>query len=505
MSAEDLASLTITTKEDDRKLILQYVNHIFKNDASTKSTIPVDPSNMDSVKKIVSDGIVIGKMMQMAKPSSISEGALNTGGKKTAFQVNANLQAVLDGLRDVGLRGYENLKPDDLGEPEEKLVLELTEKILKLVLFKDISQKKFAGVLDLKGLTPNLSMSAAPAAKTSQFKVAKKMPVEDIMVMWFNQHVRAFGYNALVKSVGDISVKAWAHFTYSLDPKNIKMNLSLSDDDLAKWVIATLTELDRCHFLSESVILDKNARMITYFIATQMSELPLFSNFYADSLDKIFAMTDKKEAAYAQWILTMPGFNTDDVYASLKDGVSIFHIIDYAKPGKADWKRVNKGKLNPFKAAGNWKLANETICGLVRFPPSVEDSNLAQGDIEKIKLLVDVLLEEYTKEHSAIPDDELLKWANEVLVAGKKPEIKSLKDESLKTIIPLANVLQAIAPKCIDDSKLKGDAAEAAKYLLKASFQLGVHSMVTVDDLVAGKVTAVKCYLGDVKSVLERK
>ena len=65
-------------------------------------------------------------------------------------------------------------------------------------------------------------------------------------------------------------------------------------------------------------------------------------------------------------------------------------LIDEAMPGKVDWTKVNKGKLNNFKANDNWKYAMSLVFSLTRFPPQMEEHQLSGGDESKITVLVDV-------------------------------------------------------------------------------------------------------------------
>ena len=176
-------------------------------------------------------------------------------------------------------------------------------------------------------------------------------------------------------------------------------------------VVSTLKTLGLDYFVTEAEIKDQNGNMFTYFFAQLLRTAPLANKYWAELGDKIVGEKDAQAAAYFAWLNGMGTFRTTDVRESMLNGVDIFYAIDKALPGKLNWTNVNKGKLNQFKAQGNWKIAMDMILPLTRFPPSLEVHEL-HGNEDKVFQLVKVLYEYDLKQNlvAKVPAADLLAW-----------------------------------------------------------------------------------------------
>lgn len=151
-----------------------------------------------------------------------------------------------------------------------------------------------------------------------------------------------------------------------------------------------------------------------------------------------------------------------NLFEDLKDGLILLQAFDKVIPNFVNWRAVNKKQpLSRFKAIENTNyavhLGQERGFSLV----GIQGADIADGTRTLTLALVWQLMREniihtlqsLTKGGRAVTDQDMVRWANEMVQrGGKQSRMQSFRDPSLRTGLFFLDVLNGLKPGYVDYS-----------------------------------------------------
>ena len=162
----------------DKDLMKAYIDTINKelcDDADTKNKVPIDKDNEEVFDKL-KDGVIFGKLMNLADKDALDEDTLKTGDELSDDDKNNNLDKVVDAADKLGCP--HKASKDDIANGKKK---------------KD--QDLLGDVLGKIKVTPKLvkeDPDADDLVQEGETKddLANKVPIDDFLKRWTNKHLK---------------------------------------------------------------------------------------------------------------------------------------------------------------------------------------------------------------------------------------------------------------------------------------------------------------------------
>uniref|UniRef100_A0A665T7W1 Plastin-3 n=1 Tax=Echeneis naucrates TaxID=173247 RepID=A0A665T7W1_ECHNA len=466
--------------EQERFAFANYINSSLEKDPDCKHVLPINP-NTEHLFKAVSDGILLCKLINLSVPDTIDERTINKK-KLTAFTTQENLNLALNSASAIGCQVV-NIGAQDLKEGKPHLVLGLLWQIIKIGLFADIE------------LSRNEAIAALLEEGESLEELMKLTP-EELLLRWANFHLKKVGMS-ISNFSGDIKdSKAYFHLLEQIAPDGSKEDVPRVDidmsgvyeKDLMKRAECMLKQADRLgcrQFVTATDVVSGNAKLNMAFVATLFNKHP--------------ALTKPENQ---DWVLGSK--NTIVVCLDLQDAMVILQLYEKIKV-PVDWD--NRVNLPPFKGIGGGHLKKIENCNYaVELGKSkagfslvgIGGQDLYDGNETLTLALVWQLMRRYTLNvledlgHGEVAGDDLiLSWVNKTLAEGEKSSsIKSFKDRSIGTSLPVLELIDAIQPNSVnfelvttgtlsDEDKLNN-----AKYAVSMARKIGAKVYALPEDLV---------------------
>merc|ERR1719323_1508735 len=176
------------------------------------------------------------------------------------------------------------------------------------------------------------------------------------------------------------------------------------------------------------------------------------------------------------------------LYSDLYDGLVIFQLMDFIRPGIVDWKKrvktleqMSKREAQKFQEVlANCNYAVELGKELNFVLVGIGGADIRDGNKVLTLALIWQLMRAYTlsllsklnEDGTPISEKEIIAWANNRLSEGGKDiKLNSFQDKSIKTALPIIDLIDAMKTGVIDysvvkaGSKLTGeDCLSNAKY-----------------------------------------
>merc|ERR1711970_451571 len=215
----------------------------------------------------------------------------------------------------------------------------------------------------------------------------------------------------------------------------------------------------------------------------------------------------REEKMYRNWMNSLgvkPRVNY--LYSDLYDGLIIFQLMDFIKPGIVDWKRVKKEEQMSKMAAkrlqevlGNCNYAVELGKKLNFVLVGIAGSDIMDGNKTLTLALVWQLMRAYTlsllsqlnEDGTPIVESEIISWANTRLQeGGKDVSIKHFQDKTNKTSLPIIHLIDVMKPGVIDFSIVRQgqslsyeDCLSNAKYAVTMARMVGAPVYALPEDI----------------------
>ncbi|KAJ3396873.1 hypothetical protein HDU80_009818 [Chytriomyces hyalinus] len=499
---------THTINEDEKQSFVEHINQVLGADKDIRHRFPIDLLTMQIFGE-VKDGLILAKLINDSVPNTIDERVLNLGKKLNTFQMTENNNVVVNSAKAIGC-SVVNIGAQDLIEGREHLALGLIWQIIKIGL-----QAK----VDLK-YHPELFRLLEDGETLEQFL---KLPVEQILLRWFNYHLKKAGWARKVHNFsGD--VKDGENYTVLLSQlaPHLCDRSPLRTHDIYQRAEQVLGNADRmgCRkYLSPKTLVEGNQKLNFAFVANLFNNWPglekLSDAEKAQLDDSLFNSEGTREArAFALWLNSLgvePFVN--NLFDDLQDGLVLLQAIDKVRPGLVDWKKVNKPApiASKFKKVENTNyvitLGKELKFTLV----AVQGSDITDG----VKTLTLGLVWQLMREHviqtlkslsktgREITEVDIINWANTTVQtrAQKNTSITQFKDSQLSTGVYLLDLLNGIKKGVVDytmvtPGRLEEDALMNAKYAISIARKLGATIFVLPEDIVEVKPKMILTFVG---------
>lgn len=500
------------------------MNNYLEGDADLAGVVPID-STGDQMYEAVKDGVVLCKMINLAKEDAIDERALNKpkeGKPLNKYKMNENQQLCINSAKAIGC-SVVNIGASDIQEGNKMLIAALTWQIIRIKLTSKINLKNH----------PELFRLLEEGETLEDFL---KLPPEHILLRWFNYHLKGAGHPRRVHNF-TTDVKDGENYIVLLNkiaPEHCSKE-GLNDPDpvnRGEFILANAEKLGVKRFIKPKDIASGNHRLNLMFTAELFNNWPALAPL-EEMDDKLKILLDeddsdenREERAYRNWInnIGLEGEPVNNLFTDLRDGQVLLKVMDKLQPGIVDWRKVNKPKegkpLMAFKQNENNQyvllLAKQLKCSIV----NIGGADLSNGDKKATLAVVWQLrrlhLMNYLKEIAAkagkpeYTDASLLAEANDkVRAAGKTSMIASYNDQKIKTSRFLWDLIGTIEPRAIDESLYRSGSSEEeggetkdnemnAKYAIAAARKIGCSIFTLWEDIVEVKPKMILTMIGSI-------
>jgi len=445
---------THTINVDEKESFTVHINQQLGNDKHLAGRLPIDPQSMNVFSE-AKDGILLAKLINDSVPNTIDERVLNVNKKLNAFQITENLNVVVNSAKAIGC-SVVNIGAADIMEGREHLILGLIWQIIKIGLQSNIDIKHH----------PELFRLLNPGEQLEEFI---KLPVEQILLRWFNYHLKKAGYAKAIKNFGS-DVKDAEAYTYLLNQLSPSLcsKSPLQTADLmvrAEQVLVNAEQLNCRKYLNAKTLTEGNTKLNFAFVANLFNTHPGLEKLTEAEMagldsDLFDGEGDREARAFTLWLnsLGVEPFVTN--LFDQGDGLAFLQAMDKIKVGSVEWKKVNKAPVtSKFKKVENCNYVIVLGKSLKFSLVGIQGSDLVDG-IKKLTLALTwqmmrqhiiQTLKSLSKGGVDITDNDLIAWANSAVKAsGKKTSMSSFKDSELRTSHFFLDLLNAIKPGIVN-------------------------------------------------------
>ncbi|KAJ3322052.1 hypothetical protein HDV06_003653 [Boothiomyces sp. JEL0866] len=502
-----MENTTHTINEDEKESFTIHINQQLGSDKLLASRLPIDPKSMQIFSEC-KDGLLLAKLINDSVPGTIDERVLNVNKKLNAFQMTENNNVVVNSAKAIGC-SVVNIGANDLIEGREHLILGLIWQIIKIGLQANI---------DIK-VHPELFRLLLNGENLEDFL---KLPVEQILLRWFNYHLGKAGHKRTVKNFGS-DVKDGENYTILLNQlapaQCSKAPLQTSDlMQRAEQILQNADKIGCRKYLSPKTLVEGNQKLNFAFVAHLFNTHPgleKLSEAEMAGLDSALfdSEGDREARAFALWLNSLgvdPFVN--NLFDDLTDGLILLQAIDKVKPEFVDWKKVNKPApiTSKFKKVENCNYVTVLGKALKFSLVGIGGSDIVDGNKKLTLALVWQLMREHiiqtlkslSQGGVEITDNDMISWANQAVKNnGKQSTMNNFKDPSLKNAVFFLDLLNAIKPGIVNYELVsKGETEELAKlnakYAISIARKLGATIFVLPEDIVEVKPKMILTFVG---------
>jgi len=226
------------------------------------------------------------------------------------------------------------------------LVLGLIWQIIKIGLFSRITLQNH----------PELYRLLEPGETIEDFL---KLPVDQILLRWFNYHLAKAGSQKRVKNFGaDIKDSECYTILLAQIAPQLCDRKPLSETDLTKRAELVLKNADKLEcrkFVTSKDIVKGNTKLNLAFVANLFNTWPALEPVEFKPVEET-----REEKMFRNWMNSLgvePFCN--NLYEDLRDGTVLLQLFEKVSPGIVDQKRVNWNPPNSFKKLENCNYAIE--------------------------------------------------------------------------------------------------------------------------------------------------
>ncbi|RPA86955.1 putative actin-bundling protein Sac6 [Ascobolus immersus RN42] len=511
---------THTINEDERTEFTRHINAVLAGDADIGDRLPFDTETFQMFDES-KDGLVLAKLINDSVPDTIDERVLNRPSrnkKLNQFHMNENNNIVISSAKAIGC-SVVNIGAGDIIEGREHLILGLIWQIIRRGLLSKI---------DIK-LHPELYRLLEDDETLEQFL---RLPPEQILLRWFNYHLKAAGWNRRVNNFSK-DVSDGENYTVLLNQlqPSICSRAPLQTRDLlerAEQVLQNADKLGCRKFLTPKSLVAGNPKLNLAFVAHLFNTHPGLEALTEEEKPEIedFDAEGEREArVFTLWLNSLdvqPAVYS--LFDDLRDGTILLQAYDKVIPGSVQWRYVNKapahgGEIMRFKAVENTNYAVE-LGKQNRFSlVGIQGADITDGQRMLTLALVwqlmrkDIVrtLDGLAKKvgMAEITDSYMLKWANEMVKrGGKSSQIRSFKDSSLKTGLFLLDVLNGMKSNYVDEKLVTAgrtdeDAYLNAKLAISIARKMGATIWLVPEDICNVRSRLIVTFIGSLMATYE--
>ncbi|KAK4512019.1 swr1 complex component [Mucor velutinosus] len=502
-------NVTHTINEDERTEFTRHINGVLAGDAHIGNRLPI-PTNTMQLFDECKDGLILCKLINDAVPDTIDERVLNAGKKINNFQMVENNNIVINSAKAIGC-SVVNVGSTDIMEGREHLILGLIWQIIKRGLLSKIDIKQH----------PELYRLLEDDETLEDFL---KLPPDQILLRWFNYHLKAAGWERRVKNFSkDVSDgENYTALLNQLKPESCS-RAPLQERDLirrAEMVLDNAEKINCRKYLTPTALVAGNPKLNLAFVAHLFNTHPGLEPLTEEEAPEIEDFDAEGEREARMFTLWLNSLNVDpgvyNLFEDLQDGLVLLQAFDKVVPGIVNWRMVGKKQpLSRFKQIENCNyavaLGQELRFSLV----GIQGADIVDGQRTLTLGLTWQLMREnivhtlqsLTKGGRSVTDQDLVRWANETAQrGGKQSKMNSFKDSGLSTGIFFLDVLNGIKPGYVDYSlvtsgRTEEDAFNNAKLAISIARKLGATIFLVPEDIVEVRAKMNLTFIGSLMQV----
>ncbi|KAL9541872.1 Fimbrin, actin-bundling protein [Mucor bainieri] len=502
-------NVTHTINEDERTEFTRHINGVLAGDAHIGNRLPI-PTNTMQLFDECKDGLILCKLINDAVPDTIDERVLNAGKKINQFQMVENNNIVINSAKAIGC-SVVNVGSTDLMEGREHLILGLIWQIIKRGLLSKIDIKQH----------PELYRLLEDDETLEDFL---KLPPDQILLRWFNYHLKAAGWERRVKNFSkDVSDgENYTVLLNQLKPESCS-RAPLQERDLirrAEMILDNAEKINCRKYLTPTALVAGNPKLNLAFVAHLFNTHPGLEPLTEEEAPEIEDFDAEGEREARMFTLWLNSLNVDpgvyNLFEDLQDGLVLLQAFDKVVPGIVNWRMVGKKQpLSRFKQIENCNyavaLGQELRFSLV----GIQGADIVDGQRTLTLGLTWQLMREnivhtlqsLTKGGRSVTDQDLVRWANETAQrGGKQSKMNSFKDSGLSTGIFFLDVLNGIKPGYVDYSlvtsgRTEEDAFNNAKLAISIARKLGATIFLVPEDIVEVRAKMNLTFIGSLMQV----
>ncbi|KAI8979994.1 fimbrin [Pilobolus umbonatus] len=486
------ANVTHTINDDERTEFTHHINGVLAGDAHIQHRLPI-PTNTMQLFDECKDGLILCKLINDAVPDTIDERVLNVSKKMNSFQMVENNNIVINSAKAIGC-SVVNIGSTDLIEGREHLILGLIWQIIKRGLLSKIDIKQHPELYRL-------------LEDGESLEDLLKLPPDQILLRWFNYHLRAAGWERRVHNFSK-DVSDGENYTVLLNQlkPDICSRDPLHERDVMRRAEMVLdnAEMINCRkYLTPTALVAGNPKLNLAFVAHLFNTHPGLDPLSEEEAPEIEPFDAEGEREARMFTLWLNSLNVDpgvyNLFEDLQDGLVILQAFEKVLPGSVNWRAVGrKQPLSRFKQIENCNyavhLGQEHGFSLV----GIQGADIVDGQRTLTLGLVWQIMREnivhtlqsLNKAGRSVSDMDLVRWANETVKrGGKQSRMSSFKDRSLSTGIFFLDVLNGIKPGYVDYSlvtsgRTEEDSFNNAKLAISIARKLGATIFLVPEDIV---------------------
>lgn len=515
-----VSGTTHTINDEERVEFTRHINSVLAGDADVGDRLPFD-TNTFQIFDECRDGLVLSKLINDSVPDTIDTRVLNTIGPKRKtlnnFQMNENANIVINSAKAIGCVVV-NVHTEDIIDGKEHLILGLIWQIIRRGLLSKV---------DIK-LHPELYRLLEDDETLEQFL---RLPPEQILLRWFNYHLKNAKSNRRVNNFSsDVSdAEAYTILLNQLQPEHCDLSPLQTSDHLtrASQVLDNADKIGVRKYLTPTSLVAGNPKLNLAFVAHVFNTYPGLDPIEEDEQIEIEEFDAEGEREARVFTLWLNSLDVDppivSLFEDLKDGLVLLQAFDKVIPGSVSFKHVNKKPTNGqplmrFKSLENANYAVE-IGKAVNFSlVGIEGGDIVDGNkLLTLGLVWQLMRRNITStlaslgssKGTSMTDADILKWANaHASKGGRGTTIRSFKDTSLSSGVFLLDVLHGMKPGYVDyDLVYQGDNLSDeekyanAKLAISIARKLGALIWLVPEDINEVRGRLILSFVGSLMTV----
>lgn len=492
-----------TVRHSEQLAFSKWINQNLASDPDLNlNAKPINPENKDLYTRC-NDGLLLCKLINFSVPKTIDERSINKG-KINNYQQLENLELALRSAEAVGCHVI-NIRPNDIRDGKEHLILGLLWQIIQIGLFSEINLAHHPGLVFLlkEGET-----------KEDLLKLTK----EELLLRWMNYHLAKSGYpgKEVKNFTNDIKDSvAYIYLLKQISPNDQRPPLTLaplSEPDLTKRAELMLCEAEKLkarEFVTPSDVVLGNQKLNMAFVANLFNTYPALDAPEVQPEEDLNNEETREEKTYRNWMNSMgvkPFVNY--IYEDLANGLIIFQLYDIIKPNSVNWSRVNQNLTDKqvqfkvkFLILDNCNYAIELGKQMNFKLIGIQGSNLQEKNKlytlalvwQLMRAYILSLLQKLAGDGKKIDEKSIVEWTNNKLKsAGKKTFISSFQDPVISDSRVICDLIDSIKPNSIKYEELRTDDSveskmDNARYAVSMARKIGARVFALPEDIVEVK------------------
>jgi len=489
-------STTHSFSDEEKVAFTDYINNALKKDKDIGSRLPINNTDM-SLFSSVKDGLILCKLINDAIPETIDERVLNKT-NLNPFRILENQTLCVNSAKAIGCNVV-NIGNQDLVDGKTHLVLGLIWQIIRIGLFSKINLVNHPELYRL-------------LEDGETIEDLLKLPIDQILLRWFNYHLKNAGHNRRVKNFTS-DIKDSENYTVLLAqiaPQHCNRD-PIKEGDLSKraeLVLKNADKLDCRKFVTAKDICKGNQKLNLAFVANLFNTWPALEPVEFKAIEET-----REEKTFRNWMNSLgvePFVN--NLYEDLRDGLILIQLFEKVQPGIVDQKRVNWQPSNSFKKLENCNYAielgkqlNFSLVGIQGKDIYDANKTLTLAIVWQLMRFNVLSILNRLGGGKKINDNEIISWANEKN-SSKGLKISSFHDPSLKDGIFLINLVDAVKPGSVEFALIEKDGSEKsnllnAKYAISIARKVGAVVFALPEDITEVKNKMIMTYIASLMAV----